>query len=71
MDAGNDILYSIEEKYKWKIYFGMSKHNNSLKVFCEDNDLKDIENLIKDNIKKFKYYSEGISYKGKNLKKVK
>lgn len=49
----------------------MSRQNNSLKVFCEDNDLKDIENLIKENIKKFKYYSEGISYKGKNLNKVK
>jgi hypothetical protein len=61
----------IEEYYGLKIYFGLSRVNNSLKVYCEEKDLKDIEKQIKIEIKKFKFYSEGISYRGKNLNKVK
>ncbi len=42
MDAGNQILYNIEDEYDLKIYFGMQRANHSLKVYCEDADLKDI-----------------------------
>jgi hypothetical protein len=48
----------------------MEKSKNSLKVYCEDDQLKDIETKLKSEIK-CKYYCEGISYRGKNLNKVK
>lgn len=43
MDSGNAILNKLEEKYDFKIYFGMSKINNALKVYCEEHQLKPIE----------------------------
>jgi hypothetical protein len=49
----------------------MEKSKHSLKVYCEDDQLKDIETKLKSEIKKYKYYCEGISYRGKNLNKVK
>jgi len=71
MDDGKRILDDIEKEYNFKVYFGFEKFNNSLKVYCEDADLKNIETKIKERIKNFKYYTEKISYRGKNLNKVK
>jgi hypothetical protein len=70
-NKGQKILNDLEEEYKFKIYFGFEKFNNFLKIYCDDTDLKEIEKKIKERIKKFKHYSEKISYWGKNLNKVK
>lgn len=71
MEKGKKILDDLEEEYNFKIYFGFEKYNNCLKIYCDDNDLKEIEIKIKERIKMFKHYTEKISYRGKNLNKVK
>ena len=42
-----------------------------MRVYCHDNDLRPIQDAIKERIKSFKRYSEHISYRGKNLNRVK
>jgi uncharacterized protein (UPF0210 family) len=71
LDKGKKILDDLEQEYNFKIYFGFEKFNNSLKIYCDDTDLKEIEKKIKERIKMFKHYTEKISYRGKNLNKVK
>jgi len=70
MEVGQNLLDEIEWEYNYKVYFGLDRFNKILKVYCERYQLLDIERKVKKAIFSYQYYTEKISYRGKNLNKV-
>lgn len=60
----------MEFEFKYKVYFGFERYERQLKVYCDDAEIKGIQEKIKRGIQLFKCYSEKISYRGKNLNTV-
>lgn len=71
MDEGNKILEDIENEYKLQIYFAFERKTYSLKVYCNTMDLNNIIKKLNHKLEQFKFFEDDISYRGKNLNKVK
>ena len=49
----------------------MDRTKSVVKLYCEDHLENEITEKLKFNLKQYKYFEGNISYKGKNLNRVK
>ena len=47
------------------------RKSHSIKLYCEEKQVNEIINKLKEKMKLYKYFEERISYRGRNLKKMK